>query len=181
MRASATAPVVRRRGSTRTGAAHAVADCVELFGAVVLAGVPAGARERAVQHALDQLDRAHVAAGGSGSANYWTTIRVANNTIVGNSAGTGGGLWFYEWTYEVSGNIVAYNSGGGVLCGYNDTTDFDLPAFSYNDVYGNSGGDWVGEIADQLGRLYRFVLAQLIGINIRTVTVPSSELSLFTY
>jgi len=71
---------------------------------------------------------------------------IVNNTIVGNTAGSGGGgLFFDNWIgisapAFVEGNIVAFNSGGGIRSCY----AYTAPALDYNLVYGNTGGDWIG-------------------------------------
>ena len=77
------------------------------------------------------------------------TIRyIYNNTIVGNSAGDGGGLHFYipEEAEDVlyKNNIIAFNPYGGgvhVVSPYSDSTNWD-----YNLIFGNEDYDYEGII-----------------------------------
>lgn len=45
--------------------------------------------------------------------------------------------------------ILAYGTGG---CAFYTDDPFSDPGFSCTDIYGNEGGDWVGNIAGQLGQ-----------------------------
>ena len=73
---------------------------------------------------------------------------LVNVTIVGNSAMIdGGGIHSADSTPELENTIVAFNSGGApITCSGTGTA-----TLTCSDVYGNSGGDWVGCIAGQYG------------------------------
>jgi hypothetical protein len=76
--------------------------------------------------------------------------RLINCTFYGNSAELGGsGIYCASASSPVVENtIIAYSGlGEGVLC--EDGTN--LPILTCCDIYGNTGGDWVGCIADQYG------------------------------
>lgn len=61
----------------------------------------------------------------------------------------GGGIHCIEWSMPVVQNtIIAYSpSGAAVIC----EDEFFMPILSCCDLFGNSGGDWVGRVADQAG------------------------------
>lgn len=73
---------------------------------------------------------------------------LVNVTIVGNSAMVGGGgIHSADSAPELENTIVAFNSGGApITC-----SGTGAALLTCSDVYGNSGGDWVGCIADQHG------------------------------
>jgi len=76
-------------------------------------------------------------------------IRLINCTFHGNSATIlGGGVYCSESAVTTLENtIVAFSTqGAGVRCAYGAIPDLDCC-----DIYGNTGGDWVGYIQDQLG------------------------------
>ena len=76
-----------------------------------------------------------------------------NCTIVNCSAArSGGGIWVggpagYP-QFHLENTIVAFCTGGPGLGVYDGAVP---PSVSCTDLYGNSGGDWVGCIADQAG------------------------------
>jgi hypothetical protein len=81
--------------------------------------------------------------GGIGCTSSSPTI--INNTISGNSAQFGSGIYCFQSGTTISNTIIAFNSNsaGAVFCDSSDS-----PVLSCCDVYGNAGGDWVGDIAD---------------------------------
>nr|MBN2277291.1 thrombospondin type 3 repeat-containing protein [candidate division Zixibacteria bacterium] len=69
-----------------------------------------------------------------------------NCTIVGNYAENGGIIYFeYEAAPGLQTCIIGDNDGQAVTAGVTD----NFISLECCDVYGNSGGDWVGAIADQ--------------------------------
>lgn len=82
---------------------------------------------------------------GGGLSLVWSTARVTNCTFYGNFAPEGSGLHCGHGAQMVSENcIVAFNDGGeGLGVNYFGAS----PHVYYTDIYGNAGGDWVGEIA----------------------------------
>jgi hypothetical protein len=71
-------------------------------------------------------------------------------TIDGNSADQGAGLYCtYYAAPVIRKTIISYSTNGGavVLGGAGSN-----PTFSCCDIYGNTGGDWVGEISTQFGQ-----------------------------
>jgi len=68
-------------------------------------------------------------------------------TFAGNGAPNGGGLRTGSLCSARLGNtLIAFSvSGAGAVCQENETE------FTCCDLYGNAGGDWVGEIATQYG------------------------------
>ncbi len=73
---------------------------------------------------------------------------ISNNTISGNSAWDGGGISCSNSSPTISNSIIAFNSDntGVIYCSENSS-----PVLACCDVYGNTSGDWVGCIADQMG------------------------------
>jgi predicted outer membrane repeat protein len=86
--------------------------------------------------------------GFAGAINSSGQTYATNLTVVGNSAGNGvgggivvGGSWILE------NSIIAFStSGDGVHCWDGESVDI-----SCTNIIGNEGGDWIGEISDQLG------------------------------
>lgn len=73
-------------------------------------------------------------------------------TFVGNSAPEGGGLRCAGNSQpSLSSTIIAFTvSGGAIYCDNNPGPC--TPALACCDLYGNTGGDWVGCISDQYGQ-----------------------------
>ncbi len=70
-----------------------------------------------------------------------------NCTITGNSAQVlGGGLFIYDATPRITGSIIAFQEGTGI-----SVAGGAAPVIACSDIFGNTGGDWVGDIASQLG------------------------------
>jgi predicted outer membrane repeat protein len=70
-----------------------------------------------------------------------------NCTIVKNNARTGGCVYVSaDATPYFFNCIIAYTDSGGVA----ETLTGDAPVFKCCNLYGNTGGDWTGIIADQL-------------------------------
>jgi len=78
---------------------------------------------------------------------------ISNNTIVMNSARQGGALYSIDSSPTLDNCIIAFNSDttGPVFCPRDS-----IPVLSCTNVYGNSGGDWVGCIASQNGQNSNF-------------------------
>ena len=82
---------------------------------------------------------------GAGIYSYHTPSIITNSTVVANS---GAGMSLFYDPMAISNTIVCFNTGiGGEGVRYFCTT----PVFSCCDIYGNSSGDWTGDIEDQLG------------------------------
>ncbi len=72
-------------------------------------------------------------------------------TIFGNTSeeGGGAGIWISSAsTITVENSIIAWGAGGAAV---DCDAGSGAPALACCDLYGNAGGDWVGNIADQLG------------------------------
>ena len=90
-------------------------------------------------------DNSCVAVGG-GVAAWDVVATITNNTISGNSALHGGGIYAGQSTVTMSNNIVAFaQSGGGV---YVDTGA--APAVTFCDAYSNLGGNYL-QMTDPAG------------------------------
>jgi len=71
--------------------------------------------------------------------------RFSHCTFSGNDHGLRCGL--YEGSVTIENTILAFSTDGpGLVL----DEDYVIPQLSCCDIYGNAGGDWVGEIADQL-------------------------------
>ena len=84
---------------------------------------------------------------GGGLSMVWSLVTVRNCTFCWNSAPTGGGIYSgYGSLLTMENSIVAFSTmGAGVRCGG------EPPTLSCCDVYGNTGGDWIGCIESQAG------------------------------
>ncbi|MFH1680199.1 MAG: hypothetical protein ABIH26_06075 [Candidatus Eisenbacteria bacterium] len=72
---------------------------------------------------------------------------VVSTTFCGNEASSGGGIRVFRSSIFLDNSIVAFGGEGPVLqCDFGGSAELVCC-----DVYGNSGGDWVGCIADQAG------------------------------
>ena len=76
------------------------------------------------------------------SSNIW----ISRSTVVGNSADEGSGVYLSDALLRLSTSIVAFGEGGEAVWSGGDSLDF-----SYSDIYGNEGGDWVGPLGGFLG------------------------------
>lgn len=85
---------------------------------------------------------------GGGLSFVWSLGTVVSCTFYGNGSPQGSGIHSgYGSALDVQNCIVAFSTQGpGVGCG-----SFVIPTLTCCDIYGNAGGDWVGDIADQLG------------------------------
>ena len=73
---------------------------------------------------------------------------VSSCTFVNNSAFLLGAAFYLSLNSQptLTNCVIAFNAGGqAIYCG----TPGEIPSLSCCDLYGNSGGDWVGLIADQ--------------------------------
>ncbi len=76
-----------------------------------------------------------------------------NNTLVQNFARQGSGMFLNDSSPTLDNCIIVFNSDttGPVFC-----PSDSIPVLSCTNVYGNSGGDWVGCIASQNGQNSNF-------------------------
>jgi len=97
---------------------------------------------------------------GGGVAAFESSLSIDQCTFYGNIAerygdqvpGLGAGICLVETDAIVQNCLIAFNSGGeGISC-----TSCSVPALVPQllccDIYGNELGDWIGDIADQLGQ-----------------------------
>lgn len=84
--------------------------------------------------------------GGGLSVSKYTIATVINCTFCGNEAHTGGGLGLYYAETVTLINCIIADSIQGAAVGGNGTI-----VLSHCNLFGNAGGDWVGDIAGQLG------------------------------
>jgi hypothetical protein len=69
-----------------------------------------------------------------------------NCTFCSNRAVTGGGIGLYEAeALELTNTIIAFSTQGKAIAGNGSKI------LSHCDLFGNAGGDWVGDLASQLG------------------------------
>ncbi|MHB8994362.1 MAG: right-handed parallel beta-helix repeat-containing protein [Armatimonadota bacterium] len=86
---------------------------------------------------------------GGGMSIGYSDAELINNTIAANTAPVGAGLQLAGYNGnlpKISNCVIAFNRVGGGLVGPTDAT----PTLSYNDVFGNEGGNYVG-IPDSTG------------------------------
>jgi hypothetical protein len=96
-----------------------------------------------------------------------------SNTIVFNTTdGTGGGICNDDADATIENCIIAYNEGNPGSVGVIDEL---MPALSCCNIYGNTGGDWVGDIADQNGTNGNFSLDPAF------CDMPNSDFRLLPY
>jgi predicted outer membrane repeat protein len=88
-----------------------------------------------------------------GGAMYLNDINplITGCTFCGNSAGGDGSAirWAGQDDLRIQNTIISFGAGGAVI----ETPGGDVPILSCCDIYGNEGGDWTGNIADQLGAM----------------------------
>jgi predicted outer membrane repeat protein len=73
--------------------------------------------------------------------------RIENCTLTANAASVmGGGLFSHHSSPRVDGSIFAFQSGTGI-----SAEGGSAPVITSTDIFGNSRGDWVGDLASQLG------------------------------
>jgi len=87
--------------------------------------------------------------GGGLWCSHGTSPTIDHCTFVGNTAQSGGGIKC-EWAASpiVTNTILAFHSGGGALeCDH--LLGECLPYLTLCDLFGNTGGDWTGCIAEQ--------------------------------
>jgi len=78
---------------------------------------------------------------------YFSDINLVNCTLAYNSAIEGGGVFLtYSSSADISNSIIAFSNAGESIKIIED----GHASISCNNIYGNSGGDWIGEISDQL-------------------------------
>jgi hypothetical protein len=87
--------------------------------------------------------------GEGGGASVGAGAHLVGCTLSGNSATTtGGGLYMQDsWIFRVEKSIIVNSTSGGAVGCFMATT----PVFSCTDIFANTGGDWAGCIAGQVG------------------------------
>ena len=65
-------------------------------------------------------------------------------TVSANSAADGAGIYVRESSLQLNRTLVAYNEGTSIDC------QWWAPVLTCCDLYGNTGGDWIGLFADQV-------------------------------
>jgi hypothetical protein len=84
---------------------------------------------------------------GDGGGIWGSNFNLTNCTFIGNSATAGAAIYYYrQATGSITNCIIAFNLGEELIHCYSAEW---TPSIAYSDVFGNSGGDWVGCIADQ--------------------------------
>ena len=73
-------------------------------------------------------------------------VTFSSSTLVGNGASVGGGI-FVSIPVEITNTIIAFGTQGEALT----CAGSGIGAMSCTDIFGNTGGNWTGCIADQLG------------------------------
>jgi predicted outer membrane repeat protein len=91
----------------------------------------------------------NVAAGlGGGIRCHYADVTTNQCTLVGNEASSGAGIHCGVLsTASVNNTLIAFSTTGEAIAGLEP----DFATISCSDFYGNSGGDWVGDISAQLG------------------------------
>lgn len=85
------------------------------------------------------------AAVGGGIYNFSSQgLTVQGCTIVANEAESGAGLQIGPYSLSLDGLLIAFNEGAAVSSEENEAV-----VITCSDVYGNTGGDWIGPIATQ--------------------------------
>ncbi len=86
--------------------------------------------------------------GGAVGLEYYSSPLLSNCTLVKNGAGSGGGIYGKLSTTTVENCIISFGLSGGAIYWHDNV---DLPGFTCSNIFGNTGGDWVGIIEDQGG------------------------------
>ena len=87
----------------------------------------------------------HALYGGALASFQDAETNLENCTITGNSAEfSGGGLFCHESSPRVTASIIAFQDGTGIAA-----QGGAVPMITCTDLFGNSQGDWVGNISDQ--------------------------------
>jgi len=134
-----------------------------------------------------------------GGVYAWTSeVAVDHCTVFGNSSTSGGGLWVGQSTVRLSNCTFANcyaNSHGAGICSERDATvriensiiafsaqsqgvasdDSSIPELICSNLYGNDGGDWVGNISDQADINGNFSLNPFF------CDLPSDDFSIFAH
>jgi predicted outer membrane repeat protein len=78
---------------------------------------------------------------------YFSNISLSNCTLTSNSAAEGGGLFLtYSSSADIDNSIIAFSTAGESIKIIQD----GYSTISCSNIFGNSGGDWIGGISDQL-------------------------------
>jgi hypothetical protein len=79
---------------------------------------------------------------------YYSDVELSGCSLVGNAAGAGGGLHCgAASTAVIERTIIAFSPAGAGI----DSGGAYRVELSCSNLFGNSGGDWIGPFADQLG------------------------------
>ena len=84
--------------------------------------------------------------GGALSCADSSIVWVWRSTLADNAAEEGSGVYVSGATLEVSASVVAFGAGGEAVWSRDDSLRLYC-----TDMYGNAGGDWVGELEGFLG------------------------------
>jgi predicted outer membrane repeat protein len=89
----------------------------------------------------------------AGAIYYYNTdnsLLLTNCTLSGNSAPSGSGILVEDSSIDIQNSIITFGQQGAAVLCYEiyDPASIDL---SCSNVYGNAGGDWIGDIAGQQG------------------------------
>lgn len=78
---------------------------------------------------------------------YFSDINLLNCTLASNSSAEGGGIFLtYSSFADINNSIIAFSNAGESIKIIED----GYATISCSNIIGNSGGDWIGGIADQL-------------------------------
>ncbi len=87
----------------------------------------------------------HAVYGGALASFQDAETNLESCTVAGNSADiSGGGLFCHDSSPRVTNSIIAFQEGTGIAA-----QGAAVPVITCSDLFGNSQGDWVGNIADQ--------------------------------
>ena len=101
-----------------------------------------------IDHCLIYGNQSTVKGGGISSQTNSALVTIINCTISNNQAPSGSGIEAWESEYTIVNTIISFNNPGEAIYIYESPS----VSLAYSDIYGNIGGDWIGDIADQLGQ-----------------------------
>ncbi len=101
-----------------------------------------------VDHCLFQGNQASDS-GGAVFVDPEAQIQVINSTLTHNRAMFGSGVYLRNCVLKISNSILSFADQGEAICLIGTPT----VAISYSNIFGNMGGDWIGDIAGLLGVL----------------------------
>ncbi|MCP4706647.1 MAG: T9SS type A sorting domain-containing protein, partial [candidate division Zixibacteria bacterium] len=86
--------------------------------------------------------------GGAIGLEYNSSPQLTNCTLVKNGASNGGAIYCNFSPISIENSIISFGLSGGAIYLPNNN---DLPTITCSNIFGNVGGDWIGNIADQNG------------------------------